>query len=96
MWPDQLVGSQEMEDAAPRAPVQRITKRSSNHLMVQHCCQQTEMDCFGRERDGRIRILKKLDPARRTGNLKTFSDCCQKTERDCSGREKDGRIRIGI
>ena len=86
VWPHQMAGSHEMEQTALPFPGQRITRRSSNHLLVQHCCQQTERNCIGGERDWRIRILKNSDPARRGGDVLSFTDCL--------GRKMDGRIRI--
>ena len=76
----------EMDLAALRTPMQRIMRRSGNHLLMHQCCQQKERDNFGREIDWRIRILKKSDPARRTGGPLPCTDCFE-------GR-MDGWIRI--
>ena len=75
-----------MDLAALRTPMQRIMRRSGNHLLMHQCCQQKERDNFGREIDGRIRILKKSDHTRRRGGPLACSDCFE-------GR-MDGWIRI--
>ena len=57
---DDLVGFLEMDNAAFRIPMQRITRRSDKP--------QTKRDTSGRKVDGRIRILKKPEPGRTEGN----------------------------
>ena len=58
---DNLVGFLQMDQAAFRIPMQRITRRSSDKP-------QTKRDTSGRKVDGRIRILKKPEPGRSEGN----------------------------
>ena len=59
---DNLVGILEMDHGALRIPMQRITRRSKGgkSLLVR----PTKRDSTGRKIDGRIRILKKLEPGR--------------------------------
>ena len=61
---DNLVGILEMDHAALRIPMQRITRGSGKSLLVR----QTKRDTSGRKVDGRIRILKKPEPGRTEGN----------------------------
>ena len=68
-WLDQmnnLVGILEMDFAALRIPMQRITRRGSGKSLL---VRQTKRDSTGRKMDGRIRILKKLEPGRNPGPL---------------------------
>ena len=65
---DNLVGILEMDHAALRIPMQRITRGSGKSLLVR----QTKRDTSGRKVDGRIRILKKLEPGKTEGSPGTM------------------------
>ena len=73
-----------------RIPMQRIMRRSRNNLLRQRCCQQTERDSSGRgtrrKMDGRIRILKKSQPAMILGNPMPLTESFK--------RNTDGKITI--